>query len=124
MNGRILAERLLATTSVAVLALVVISPEADAACTAVNGGSFVNNGTLSCIAVTGNSVSVTNSASGVVGPAPTAIAVNSGVTVSGGLSTGRTETDNCEILAQVPEAGLLGAPYCHQVTDFLTDLKL
>ena len=48
----------------------------------------------------------------------------SGVTVSGGLSTGRTDTDNCEILAQVPEAGLLGAPYCHQVTDFLTDVKL
>jgi len=85
VNGRILAERLLATTSVAVLALVVISPEADAACTAVNGGSFVNNSTVSCIAVTGNSVSVTNSASGVVGPAPTAIAVNSGVTVSGAI---------------------------------------
>ena len=48
----------------------------------------------------------------------------SGVTVSGGLSTGRTVTDNCEILAQVPEAGLLGAPYCRQVTDFLTDVKL
>ncbi len=48
----------------------------------------------------------------------------SGVTVSGGLSTGRTETDNCEILAQVPEAGLFGAPYCHQVTNFLTDVKL
>jgi len=44
--------------------------------------------------------------------------------VSGGLSTGRTVTDNCEILAQVPEAGLLGAPYCHQVTNFLTDVKL
>lgn len=47
-----------------------------------------------------------------------------GLTVSGGMSTGRTETDNCDILAQVPEAGLLGAPYCHQVADFLTDVKL
>ena len=47
-----------------------------------------------------------------------------GVTLSGGVSTGRTETDNCEILAQVPEAGLLGAPYCRQVTNFLTDVKL
>ncbi|HEY7188388.1 MAG TPA: hypothetical protein VH436_17650, partial [Vicinamibacterales bacterium] len=47
-----------------------------------------------------------------------------GLTVSGGVSTGQTETDNCEILAKVPEAGLLGAPYCHQVTDFLTDVKL
>jgi len=44
--------------------------------------------------------------------------------VSGGTSTGRTTTDNCEILAQVPEAGLLGVPYCRQVTDFLTDVKL
>jgi hypothetical protein len=48
----------------------------------------------------------------------------SGVTLSGGLSTGRTSTDNCEILAQVPEASLLGAPYCRQRTDFLTDVKL
>jgi hypothetical protein len=40
------------------------------------------------------------------------------------MSTGRTETDNCDILAQVPEAGLLGAPYCHQVADLLTDVKL
>jgi hypothetical protein len=48
----------------------------------------------------------------------------SGVTLSGGLSTGRTETDNCEVLAQVPEAGLLGAPYCRQLTDVLTDVKL
>lgn len=48
----------------------------------------------------------------------------SGVTVSGGLSTGRTVTDNCEILAQVPESGLLAAPYCHQATDYLTDVKL
>lgn len=48
----------------------------------------------------------------------------SGLTVSGGLSTGRTVTDNCDILAQVPEAGLLGVPYCHQVTDFLTDVKM
>ncbi len=47
----------------------------------------------------------------------------SGLTVSGGLSTGRTVTDNCDILAQVPEAGLLGVPYCRQVTDFLTDVK-
>jgi hypothetical protein len=50
--------------------------------------------------------------------------MTSGVTVSGGVSTGRTETDNCEILAQVPEAGLLGGPYCHQVTAFLTDVKM
>ena len=33
----------------------------------------------------------------------------SGIVVSGGMSTGRTLTDNCEILAAVPEAGLLAA---------------
>jgi hypothetical protein len=48
----------------------------------------------------------------------------SGLRINGGMSTGRTETDNCDILDQVPEAGLLGAPYCRQVTDFLTDVKL
>ena len=47
-----------------------------------------------------------------------------GVSAQGGVSTGRTLTDNCQILAQVPEAGLLGAPYCHQLTNFLTDVKL
>jgi enamine deaminase RidA (YjgF/YER057c/UK114 family) len=43
--------------------------------------------------------------------------------MSGGVSTGRTLTDNCEILAEVREAGLLGAPYCRQHTNFLTDMK-
>ena len=47
-----------------------------------------------------------------------------GLTVTGGMSTGRTLTDNCQILAQVPEAGPLGVPYCHQLTNFLTDLHL
>jgi hypothetical protein len=47
-----------------------------------------------------------------------------GATISGGISTGRTRTDNCDILAQVPEAGLLGVPYCRQVTDYLTDFKI
>jgi hypothetical protein len=47
-----------------------------------------------------------------------------GATVSGGISSGRTITDNCEILEQVPEAAPLGGPYCRQVTDFLTDVKL
>ena len=46
------------------------------------------------------------------------------LTVTGGMSTGRTLTDNCQILAQVPEAGPLGVPYCHQLTNFLTDLHL
>ena len=46
-----------------------------------------------------------------------------GVLLQGGVSTGRTLTDNCEIVAQVPEASQLGAPYCRQVTDFLTQYK-
>ena len=48
----------------------------------------------------------------------------SGLTLQGGMSTGRTLTDNCQILAQVPEASLLGVPYCHQLTNFLTDVRL
>src|SRR5262249_1309124 len=50
--------------------------------------------------------------------------LRSGLTLTGGMSTGRTLTDNCQILAQVPEAGPLGVPYCHQLTNFLTDLHL
>jgi hypothetical protein len=44
--------------------------------------------------------------------------------LQGGLSTGRTLTDNCEILAQVPESNPLGLPYCRQLTNFLTQVKL
>ena len=47
-----------------------------------------------------------------------------GVIVQGGTSTGRTSTDNCEVVAQVPELSPLGAPYCHQDTNWLTQLKL
>ena len=46
-----------------------------------------------------------------------------GVTLQGGLSTGRTVTDNCAVLAQVPEAGPTAIPYCHVETNFLTQLK-
>jgi hypothetical protein len=46
-----------------------------------------------------------------------------GMLLQGGLSTGRTMTDNCEILAKLPEISPLGVPYCHQVTDFLTQVK-
>ena len=42
--------------------------------------------------------------------------LQTGVVVQGGVSTGRTVTDSCEILTQVPEAGLLARPYCHQET--------
>jgi Carboxypeptidase regulatory-like domain len=53
--------------------------------------------------------------------------------VQGGLSTGRTLTDNCDVLAQVPEGtavgglpgvtGALSLPYCHQNLGFLTQVK-
>ena len=50
-----------------------------------------------------------------------------GIMVQGGLSTGRTSTDNCEVRALVPEvsfvAGVLNA-YCHVDTNFLTQVKL
>jgi hypothetical protein len=47
-----------------------------------------------------------------------------GVVVRGGLSTGRTSTDNCAVLAKLPEISPLGAPYCHVDTKFLTQIKL
>jgi hypothetical protein len=60
-----------------------------------------------------------------------------GVLLQGGLSTGRTVTDNCEVVAKVPEASIItigtnnltvaaSAPnssFCHQATLFLTQAK-
>ncbi len=43
--------------------------------------------------------------------------------VQGGMSTGRTLTDNCEILEKLPESNPLGVPYCRQLTNFLTQYK-
>ena len=43
--------------------------------------------------------------------------------VQGGMSTGRTLTDNCDILAKLPESNPLGVPYCRQLTNFLTQYK-
>jgi len=47
-----------------------------------------------------------------------------GVLLQGGTSTGRQVTDNCEILAKLPEISPVGGPYCRQVPNFLTQLKL
>ncbi|MBI4264032.1 MAG: TonB-dependent receptor [Acidobacteria bacterium] len=50
--------------------------------------------------------------------------LQNGVVLQGGISTGRTSTDNCEIVRQSPE--LLGSAserYCHQDTPFLTQAK-
>jgi hypothetical protein len=44
--------------------------------------------------------------------------------LQGGVSTGKTTTDNCELLKNLPEAGALTIPYCHAETPFLTQIKL
>ncbi|MBI4263191.1 MAG: carboxypeptidase regulatory-like domain-containing protein [Acidobacteria bacterium] len=46
-----------------------------------------------------------------------------GLYVQGGTSTGRTVADNCEILAQLPEMSVTGLPYCHEVQNWLTQIK-
>jgi hypothetical protein len=53
----------------------------------------------------------------------TTVRPRSGLLFQGGISTGRTLTDNCDVVAQLPEASLLGAPYCRQLTNFLTQVK-
>jgi hypothetical protein len=47
-----------------------------------------------------------------------------GFTVQGGVSTGRQETNNCDVIKNLPEAALLIAPYCDEKDNFLTDGKL
>jgi len=49
--------------------------------------------------------------------------IRSDLYLQGGMSTGRTLTDNCEILAKIPESSPLTIPYCRQQTDFLTQVK-
>jgi hypothetical protein len=46
-----------------------------------------------------------------------------GVLLQGGTSTGRGVSDNCEILAKLPEISPVGAPYCKTVPAFLTQVK-
>ena len=46
-----------------------------------------------------------------------------GAIAQGGLSTGRTLTDNCEIRQQLPEINPLN-PYCRVETPYLTQVKL
>jgi hypothetical protein len=50
-----------------------------------------------------------------------------GLMFQGGTSTGRTTTDNCEVVDDMPELLIranLPAAYCRQQSKFLTDLKL
>jgi hypothetical protein len=54
-----------------------------------------------------------------------------GVILQGGVSTGKTLTDNCEIVARLPEllapplstTGYQSQQFCHQETPFLTQVK-
>jgi hypothetical protein len=50
--------------------------------------------------------------------------VRAGMTLQGGISTGRRLTDNCDVVRGLPEAAVLTAPYCRQQENFLTDGKL
>ena len=52
-----------------------------------------------------------------------------GINVQGGVSTGRTSTDNCAVVAQLPElianaTTALPLSYCHLDSPFLTQVKL
>jgi hypothetical protein len=49
--------------------------------------------------------------------------LSSSVMLQGGTSTGRRTTDNCEILAKIPEINPTGGPYCHTAENFLTQVK-
>jgi len=99
MNGRIVTERLLATTSLVALMLATVSGEASATvCATVgNGASYDSGGSVSCVAVTGNAISVTNQAGGSIGastltPTSGAVAVHSGAGLSGGVTNSGTIT--------------------------------
>jgi hypothetical protein len=46
-----------------------------------------------------------------------------GLMISGGSNTGRRVTDNCEILAALPEMSPTGAPFCRNEEDFQTNVK-
>jgi len=50
--------------------------------------------------------------------------LRNGLTIQGGVSTGKTLTDNCEIVAQAPEILLAqSAAFCHQESPFLPQYK-
>ena len=100
MNGRWVAERLLATTSLAALMLATMSGEADAqACATVGaGGSYNSGGTVPCVTVTGAGVSVTNQLGGSIGGSPVAPTLGAilvqapGGSLSGGINNSGTVT--------------------------------
>jgi hypothetical protein len=46
-----------------------------------------------------------------------------GIFAQGGTATGRSATDNCDILMALPESGVNDLPYCDQKTNWLTQVK-
>ena len=50
--------------------------------------------------------------------------IRAGMTVQGGISTGKRLTDSCDVVDEVPESALLTGQYCRQSENFLTDGKL
>jgi hypothetical protein len=52
--------------------------------------------------------------------------LRNGVLIQGGVSTGQTVTDNCNVLAAAPDVNPSGLPYCHQATNWMgqTQMKL
>jgi hypothetical protein len=46
-----------------------------------------------------------------------------GLTLQGGLSTGKTVADSCAVLQNLPEISPLIIPFCHQETPWLTQVK-
>jgi hypothetical protein len=50
-----------------------------------------------------------------------------GILLQGGMSTGRTSTDNCEVVRAVPESAVAGSSnsplFCHVDTAFQTQVK-
>src|SRR5204863_492482 len=45
--------------------------------------------------------------------------LRNGILLQGGVSTGQTATDNCNVLAVAPDVNPVGPPYCHQATNFM-----
>ena len=50
--------------------------------------------------------------------------LKNGVLLQGGISTGQTVTDNCNVLAAAPDVNPVGIPYCHQATNWMGQTQL
>jgi hypothetical protein len=50
--------------------------------------------------------------------------LKNGILLQGGISTGQTVTDNCNVLAAAPDVNPVGIPYCHQATNWMGQTQL